>query len=63
MAHGLALYEGVIRPELIAELEAFRAQDRQHSSYYLNFKPGGVDTRAAVRVAVKNVLAEELKAH
>ncbi len=58
MSHKVALHEGVIRPSLVAELEAFRAPDGRASSYYLDLDPehwGGKPD--GVRIAVKDAMA------
>jgi hypothetical protein len=39
MSHWIEVHDGVIRPSLVAELEAFRAPDLRVSSYYLNIDP------------------------
>jgi peptide subunit release factor 1 (eRF1) len=59
MAKGIALHEGIIRPSLVAELEAFRAPDQRVSSYYLDLNPRRWGSEKAVRIALKNALAEE----
>src|SRR5260370_4680824 len=59
MAKALALHEGVIRPGLVAELEAFRAPGRRVSSYYLDLDPGPGANVEAARLAVKVALAKD----
>lgn len=57
----IELHEGVIRPRLLRELEAYRATSGRMSSYYLDLNPaprGGVER---VKIAVKNALAEDRK--
>ena len=49
----------MIRPGLVAELESFRAPDRRVSSYYLNLNPQPPGNGEAVRIALKNALAQE----
>ncbi len=59
MAKSIAIHEGVIRPSLVAELEAFRVPDGRVSSYYLNLDPRLRGNADGVRVALKNTLARE----
>jgi hypothetical protein len=57
MAKGVSLHDGVIRPGLIAELEAFRNPDRLASSYYLDVTPrssGNGDAGRASSVAARS---------
>ena len=39
MSHRIDIHDGVIRPSLVAELEAFRTPGLRVSSYYLNIDP------------------------
>ncbi len=61
MAKSIAIHEGVIRPSLVAELEAFRAPGGRVSSYYLNLDPRCWGNADGVRRALKNTLARERK--
>jgi peptide subunit release factor 1 (eRF1) len=58
MLKAITLHEGVVRPSLVAALEAFRAPDHLVSSYYLNLDPPSAATREAVQLVVKNTLAQ-----
>jgi peptide subunit release factor 1 (eRF1) len=55
----IELHDGVIRPQLVAELEASRPTAGRVSSYYLDLNPGPRSDLEAARIAVKNALAED----
>jgi hypothetical protein len=59
MSKAIALHEGVIRPSLVAELEAFRAPERRVSSYYLNLDSRPQGNAEEIRRAVKKTLEEQ----
>ena len=60
MATAINLHEGVIRPSLVTELDAYRtASDQQISSYYVDLNVRHWGGNDAVRVAVKDWLAGE----
>jgi hypothetical protein len=59
MARTLTIHDGVIRPSMLRELESFRDPGQQISTYYLDLNQRRWGTTAAVRIAVKNKLAEE----
>lgn len=59
MAKAISLVEGVIRPSLVAELEAFRAPDRRASSYYLDLDARRRGDAGAVRRDLRTALARE----
>lgn len=58
MASKLRIHEGIVRPSLVAELEAFRAPERRVSSYYLDLDSRHWGNSEAVRLGVKNALAK-----
>jgi peptide subunit release factor 1 (eRF1) len=57
MFHKVALHEGVIRPSMVAELEAFRASEGRVSSYYLDLDPQRWAGTDGVRIAVEDAMA------
>ncbi|HEY2154160.1 MAG TPA: hypothetical protein VGH33_00925 [Isosphaeraceae bacterium] len=57
MSHKVALHEGVIRPSMVAELEAFRAPGGRVSSYYVDLDPQRWAGADGVRIAVKDAMA------
>lgn len=59
MSKFLAVYQGVIRPDLVAELESFHAPDQRVSSYYLDMDPRPHGGPRAAREAVEKALARE----
>src|SRR5437764_472721 len=60
MATAINLHEGVIRPSLVTELDAYRAaSDQQISSYYVDVNVRHWGGNDAVRVAVIDWLAGE----
>lgn len=46
----IELHDGVIRPQLVAELEASRPPAGRVSSYYLDLNPGQRDDHEVVRI-------------
>jgi peptide subunit release factor 1 (eRF1) len=59
MSKFLAVYQGVIRPDLLAELESLHAPDQRVSSYYLDMDPRPHAGPGAAREAVEKALARE----
>jgi peptide chain release factor subunit 1 len=63
MGKSIKVHEGVIRPSLVAELEAFRPPegDGRVSSYYLNLDPRPHGNAESARAALKETLARARK--
>jgi peptide subunit release factor 1 (eRF1) len=59
MSKSLAVYQGVIRPGLLAELESFHAPGQRVSSYYLDLDARRWGSTMAVRNALEKTMAQE----
>jgi peptide subunit release factor 1 (eRF1) len=57
MSKSIAVYRGVIRPGLLAELESFHAPDQRVSSYYLDLDTRCLGGAKATRDALEKTLA------
>jgi peptide subunit release factor 1 (eRF1) len=59
MSKSIAVYRGVIRPGLLAELESFHAPDQRVSSYYLDLDTRCFGGTKAARDALEETIARE----
>jgi hypothetical protein len=59
MSKTIELYQGVIRPSLIAELESFYSPDQRVSSYYLDVDPRRAGSHQEALDALRKNLARE----
>jgi peptide subunit release factor 1 (eRF1) len=59
MSKSIAVYRGVIRPSLLAELESFHSPGQRVSSYYLDLDTQCFGSTKAAREALEKTLARE----